>query len=94
LSLEEAQKQEGILLRMAEKCKTCHKEFNSGIWISPQFADERVLLFCSETCKKEYKRKKLQHIKSSYPGYYKKLVESLKNGKSINPFFTRGDVGE
>jgi len=77
---------------MAKKCKNCHKEFESGIWIASQFADEKVLLFCSEKCKKEYKRKKLEHIKSGYPGYYKKLIESLKKGKSINPFFSKEDL--
>ena len=44
---------------MAEKCKTCCKEIDSGIWLAPQFADEKVLLFCCEKCKKEYKKKKL-----------------------------------
>lgn len=38
---------------MSETCKTCKKKFDSGIWIAPQFADERVLLFCSEKCKRE-----------------------------------------
>jgi len=74
---------------MSERCKTCHKEFDSGIWISPQFADEKVLLFCSDKCKKEYIEKKLNRIKSGYPGYYKKLIKSLKNGKPINLFFSK-----
>ncbi|OGJ18242.1 hypothetical protein A3K73_00385 [Candidatus Pacearchaeota archaeon RBG_13_36_9] len=79
---------------MAEKCKTCHKEFNSGIWIAPQFADEEVLLFCSEKCRKEYKKMKLKRIKSGYSGYHKKLIESIKKGRSINPFFSKEDLDE
>jgi len=59
---------------MTEKCKTCKKEIKSGIWISPQFNDEKVLLFCNEKCKKEYIRIKLERIKVSYPNYYKKII--------------------
>ena len=43
---------------MAETCKFCKKDLNSGIWLSPQFTDEKVLLFCSEECKEEYLKKK------------------------------------
>jgi len=66
---------------MSEKCKACHKEFDSGIWISPQFKDERALLFCSDKCKKRYIKMKLERIKWNYPDYYKKLMSSLKTGK-------------
>lgn len=63
---------------MTEICKTCHKEFDSGIWISPQFKDERVLLFCSDKCKKGYIEKKLNKIKVEYPKYYDKIMNSSK----------------
>ena len=69
---------------MKEKCKTCKREFESGIWISPQFAGEKVLLFCSEKCKQEYIKKKMERIKASYPKYYKKLV---KDGKGFDGRF-------
>lgn len=62
---------------MGEICKTCRKEFNSGIWLSPQFKDEKVLLFCSDKCKNEYLKMKLERIKVNYPKYYDKLK---KNG--------------
>lgn len=63
---------------MSETCKTCKKDFDSGIWLAPQFADEKVLLFCSEKCKKEYLKMKLERIKSGYPKYYEKLSKSSK----------------
>ena len=70
---------------MGEICKTCRKEFNSGIWLSPQFKDEKVLLFCSEKCKKNYIKMKLEHIKANYPDYYKRLIkkEAKTNGFKI-----------
>ncbi len=58
---------------MTEKCKTCKEEIDSGIWISPQFVDEGVLLFCSEKCKDEYIQAKLERIKVQYPKYYEKI---------------------
>jgi ribosomal protein L24E len=65
---------------MSEQCKTCHNQFDFGIWLAPQFQDEKVLLFCSEKCKKEYQKMKLARLKVEYPNYYKKLIKS--NGKS------------
>ena len=62
---------------MAEKCKTCHKEFDSGIWLYPQFKDEGVLLFCSDKCKNKYIRIKLERIKVNYPKYYNKIIKSF-----------------
>ena len=62
---------------MDESCKTCRKKFESGIWLSPEFADEKVLLFCSEDCKKKYLKMKLRRIKTQYPKHYKKI----KDGK-------------
>ena len=62
---------------MTEKCKNCSKEFNSGIWLAPEFIEEKVLLFCSEKCKKEYLKMKLAGIKSDYPQHY----EKIKKGK-------------
>ena len=66
---------------MSETCKTCKKKFDSGIWVASQFADEGVLLFCSEECKKEYLKMKLRRIKTQYPNYYNKIMKSSKNGK-------------
>ena len=54
--------------------------------MTQQFADEKVLLFCSEKCKKEYIKMKLERIKAEYPGYYKKMMKSIKNPKE-NPFW-------
>ncbi len=59
---------------MSERCKTYHKKIDSGIWLSPQFADEKVLLFCSDRCKKQYIKKKIMRIKSQYPRYYDKIM--------------------
>ncbi len=64
---------------MTETCKTCMEKFNSGIWLSPQFKDEKVLLFCSEKCKNKYLKMKLNRIKINYPKYSKKLMKSLKD---------------
>ncbi len=61
---------------MGEICKTCHGEFDSGIWISPQFKDEKALLFCSEKCRNEYLRMKIRRIKAEYPKYYEKLARN------------------
>ena len=63
---------------MTETCKTCKEQFDYGIWMSSQFADEKVLLFCSEKCKKEYIKQKLKRIKTEYPKYYDKLMMSSK----------------
>ncbi len=62
---------------MSEICKTCRKGFDSGIWIAPQFREERALLFCSEKCKKKYIKMKLKRIKFNYPKYYNKIVNSI-----------------
>jgi len=69
---------------MSEKCKICGNEFSSGIWLAPQFPNEKVLLFCSEKCKKEYIISKLQRIKVNYPKYYEKIMKSLNEGKRGN----------
>lgn len=69
---------------MANICKTCKKQTPQGIWLSPQFADEKALLFCSDKCKNEYMKSKLERIKSSYPKYYDKLMKNPKE----NSFFT------
>ena len=58
---------------MGETCKTCRKEFDSGIWISPQFNDEKVLLFCSDKCKREYIEMKLRRIKVKDPKIHTKI---------------------
>jgi len=76
-------------MSVKETCKTCRKKFDSGIWLAPEFVDEKVLLFCSEKCKKEYLKMKLRGIKTQYPGHYEKIKkgkiksiysEVLKNG--------------
>ena len=64
---------------MSEICKTCKKKFDSGIWLSSKFKEEKVLLFCSDKCKKEYFKMKLRRIKTEYPNYYEKLKKSSKN---------------
>jgi len=64
---------------MSETCKTCRKKFDSGIWIASQFGDEKVLLFCSNKCKNEYLKIKLNRIKTEYPGHYSKIIKSSKN---------------
>ena len=61
---------------MTETCKTCKKEFSSGIWMSPQFIDEKVLLFCSDKCKIGYIQTKLKRIKVNYPNYYDKIMKN------------------
>jgi len=63
-----------------EKCKTCKKECSSGIWLSPQFKNEKVLLFCSAECQNKYLEMKLERIKVNYPTYYEKLKKSKKQG--------------
>lgn len=72
---------------MSEICKTCREKFDFGIWMSPQFKDERVLLFCSDKCKNEYIKAKLERIRVNYPRYYKKIMNSLKNRKDGNSLF-------
>jgi hypothetical protein len=71
---------------MAETCKTCKKQVESGIFLSPHFSDEKVLLFCSEKCKDKYIEEKLERIKSSYPKYYDKLVKISKSKKNEDLF--------
>ena len=63
---------------MGETCKNCRKEFDSGIWMSPQFKDEKVLLFCSDKCKDKYVKMKLNMIKVNYPQYYDKIMKSAR----------------
>ena len=63
---------------MSERCKTCRKEFESGIWIAPQFKDEGVLLFCSDKCRDQYLEMKLRRIKEEYPKHYDQLIKSTK----------------
>jgi len=74
---------------MSEICKTCHKEFNSGIWMSPQFQDEKVLLFCSDKCKNKYIQMKLERIKVNYPRYYQKIIKSSRIARKIIPFLLK-----
>lgn len=66
---------------MTNPCKNCKKNFSSGLWLSPQFVEEGVLLFCSGKCKKEYLQMKLVRIKAEYPEYYNKIVKSANSAK-------------
>jgi hypothetical protein len=65
---------------MNEHCKTCKKECAEGIWLSSQFNNEKVLLFCREECKEKYLLTKLERIKVNYPAYSEKLKKSKKQG--------------
>ena len=58
---------------ISEVCKNCRRKFDSGIWLASQFKDEKVLLFCSDKCKKRYIKNKLERIKVEYPEYYEKI---------------------
>ena len=59
-------------------CKNCKNKYVSGIWLAPQFPDEKVLLFCCEKCKQDYLEAKLSRIKQEYPRYYKNIMKNLK----------------
>ncbi len=76
---------------MSETCKICHEKFNSGIWMSPQFKNEVVLLFCSDKCKNKYIQMKLERIKVKYPKYYCRLMRHGKKRalKNIFPNFLK-----
>lgn len=63
-----------------ERCKFCGEDISQGIWISSQFANEKVYLFCSDKCMKEFLIKKLEKIRVEYPGYYKKLKKCCGKG--------------
>ena len=75
---------------MSETCKNCRKEFDYGIWLCPQFASEKVLLFCSEKCKNKYLKMKLERIKVNYPNFYEKIMKSSKEWKD-GVFWLRED---
>ena len=69
-----------MTINTMEICKSCNNKFDSGIWISPQFKYEKVLLFCSDKCKKKYIKMKLRRIKVNYPKYYNKLIKNGNKG--------------
>jgi len=75
---------------MSETCKNCRKKFDFGIWITPQFIEEKVLLFCSDQCKKDYINYKLNKIKTKYPKYYYKVIRS-PNYSEGNPWWIKGN---
>ncbi|RLE47734.1 hypothetical protein DRJ25_01675 [Candidatus Woesearchaeota archaeon] len=58
-----------------ERCVMCKRECQSGVWLAPQFDNEKVLLFCSEECKNKYIQKKLERIKMNYPSFYEKVKD-------------------
>lgn len=74
---------------MAETCKTCKRESDSGIWLSPQFADEKVFLFCSVDCKNKFIKEKLERLKVSYPKYYEMVMKGEE--KWWNKAMEKGD---
>ena len=78
---------------MNKTCKTCRKKFDSGIWLAPQFKDEKVLLFCSDKCKNEYIKMKLERIKVNYPKYYDKIIKFQKE-KGVLDFDLKGRKNE
>ena len=61
-----------------EKCKLCRKECSAGIWLSPQYKSEKVLLFCSTNCRDKYISSKMERIKINYPTFYDKIIKSKK----------------
>jgi len=63
------------------KCKNCQNEASSGIWVESQFKGNSPLLFCSEKCKKEFVKMKLERIKVNYPRYYEKVMKVNKNDR-------------
>jgi len=75
---------------MSETCKNCRRKFDFGIWITPQFIDEKVLLFCSDECKINCINKKLNKIKMEYPKYYNKIIKSI-NYSEGNPWWIKGN---
>jgi len=63
-----------------ERCKNCGEEFDSGIWVGSQFANEKVYLFCSDKCRIEFLKCKLEKIRLEYPSFYDKLKRSSGKG--------------
>ena len=63
-----------------EKCKFCREDCSAGIWISPQYKSENVLLFCSTNCRDKYISNKMERIKVNYPKFYEKLATSKNQG--------------
>ena len=63
-----------------EKCIFCRKECSAGIWRSPQYKSEKVLLSCSADCRDKYLLMKMERIKVNYPKFYDKLIKSKKQG--------------
>jgi ribosomal protein L24E len=63
---------------MPEKCKKCKKEIESGIWESSKFKEQRIYLFCSEKCRDEFIKARLEKIKIEYPDYYQKIMKDPK----------------
>lgn len=69
------------------KCTECKQEISSGIWVESKFKDSSLLLFCTEKCKKEYIRRKIEKIKTGYPEYYKKEMKRFETkGKDSADF--------
>jgi hypothetical protein len=62
---------------MTNNCKFCDKEIVRGIFVSPQFPNEKTWLFCNETCKRKFLKMKIKRINLEYPKYF----EKIKSGK-------------
>lgn len=79
------------LKSITQSCKTCKKICSKGLWLSPQFIEEKVLLFCSEKCMSEWKTIKLQRVKTNYPEYYSNIIKvdskAQKKKNNLREFF-------
>jgi len=63
------------------RCKNCKINALSGIWVESQFKGNSPLLFCSEECKKDFVRMRLNRIKVEYPKYYEKVMKLNKKDR-------------
>lgn len=68
-----------------ESCKFCKEKCQSGIWLSPQFANEKTLLFCSKECQEKYIKEKFEKIKVNYPSFY----ENVKDKSNIQKAYKK-----
>lgn len=62
-------------------CLQCKKKNSSGIWIESKFKENPILIFCSEKCKNEYLKRKIDKIKIEYPKYYEKIIKDFEKKK-------------
>lgn len=62
-------------------CLECKKKNSFGIWIESKFKENPILIFCSEKCKNDYLKRKIDKIKTEYPKYYNKILEDFEKKK-------------